>query len=168
MQTRIYDERLKEQTEKWMTQFDEYCTHACTFTFQQEVGDNKLTAEQAWIFWANFCKYLNRLIYKHAAKNHNKCLLILPTLHGEISGKRLHIHAAIGCIDKDYSFEKLAALINEAWRAMRWTLNETEIAPYRTSGWINYMLHESVRLDLHSVDITRCCIPPALKAEILS
>lgn len=168
MQIRRYDIRLKEQTEKWMVQFDEHLTHACTFTFQQTVGDTQLTAELVWKFWTNYCKYLNRLIYKHAAKNHNKSLLILPTLHGEISGTRLHIHAAIGCVDREFSFEKLAALINEAWRAMRWTLNETEIAPYRTSGWIGYMLHESVRLDLHSVDITRCCVPPTLQAEILS
>ncbi len=168
MQTRIYDERLKQQTEIWMAQFDMRLTHACTFTFQQTVGDKLLTEEDVWVYWENYCKYLNRLIYKRAAKNHNKSLVILPVLHGEISGTRLHMHAAIGCVDREYSYSKLAAIINKAWRVMRWTQNETEITPYRNTGWINYMLHESVRLDLHSVDITRCCIPRMLKAEILS
>lgn len=160
--TRIYDIRLKEQTEQWMTQFDEYLTHACTFTFKQAVDGKLLSADDIWECWFNYCKYVNRLIYKHAAKNHNKSLLILPTLHGEVSNKRLHIHAAIGCIDRDLSFDKIKALLNGAWREMKWTEHETEIVPYRNSGWINYMLHESVRMDLHSVDITRCCIPPSL------
>lgn len=168
MQTRIYDERLKEQTEEWMLLFNEHLTHACTLTFKQEVNSNKITAEQAWLYWENFCKYLNRRIYKHAAKNHNKCLLILPVLHGELKGQRLHFHCAVGCTDREFSFEKLAAKINSTWREMRWTNNETEIKAYRDEGWNNYMLKESVRLDLHSVDITRCCIPPALQAEILS
>ncbi len=168
MQIRIYDERLKTQTETWMGKFDEHLMLACTLTFAQEVGDNKVTADMAWKYWGNFCKYLNRVIYKHAAKNDHKSLLILPVMHGELFGERLHFHCAIGCIDRDYSADKLTAMINKAWREMKWTDNETEIAPYRNTGWINYMLHESVRLDLHSVDITRCCIPRALKAEILS
>jgi hypothetical protein len=162
--TRIYDIRLKEQTEQWMTQYDEHLTHACTFTFKQAVDGKLLSADDIWEYWFNYCKYVNRLIYKHAAKNHNKSLLILPTLHGEVSNKRLHIHAAIGCVDKDISFDKIKALLNAAWREMKWTEHETEIVPYRNSGWINYMLHESVRMDLHSVDITRCCIPPSLKS----
>lgn len=165
---RIYDERLQTQTADWMQQFDSYMTHACTFTFQQAVADTALTAEQVWLYWENYCKYLNRVVYGHAAKRHSKSLLILPVLHGELSGTRLHMHAGIGCIDRDYSYSKLATLINTTWRDMRWTLNETDIQPYRTSGWIGYMLHESVRLDLQSVDMTRCCIPPALQADILS
>lgn len=164
MQTRIYDERLKQQSAEWMMQYDAHLTHACTFTFQQSVGDNSLTAEQVWQNWENFCKYLNRLIYNHSAKRKDRTLLILPTLHGEISNKRLHIHAAIGCCDSDYNYDKLTAIINSAWRKMKWTQHQTMIVPYRNSGWISYMLHESVRMDLHSVDITRCCIPALLKS----
>ena len=168
MQIRIYDERLKQQTETWMTQYETHLTHACTFTLKQTVGDKVLTPDNVWLYWENYCKYLNRMLYKHAAKNHNKSLVILPVLHGEISGKRLHIHAAIGCVDRAISYNELAALINKTWRAMKWTQNETDIKQYKDTGWINYMLHESVRMDLHSVDITRCCIPSALKAKILS
>lgn len=160
----IYDVRLKDETAEWMDQFESHLTHACTFTFHQYAGDNKVTPEMAWRYWENFCKYLNRIIYKHAAKNHGKCLLILPVLHGELYGERLHFHAGIGCVDKSISFEKLTAIINSAWRDMRWTLNETKIKPYQDAGWISYMLRQSVRLDLHSVDIERCCIPPALKS----
>lgn len=162
MEIRRYDERLQQQTEDWMGQYDEYLTHACTFTLQQAVGDTKLTAEQLWRYWENYCKYLNRAIYQHAAKHHHKSLLILPVMHGELSGTRLHLHAAMGCVDRDYSYDRLAALINTTWRKMRWTLNETHIQPYKCKRWLGYMLRESVRLDLHSVDITRCCIPPAL------
>ena len=161
---RLCDTRLREQTEEWMGQYDKHLTHACTFTFKQTVGDRTLVAADVWEYWGNYCKYINRLIYKHAAKRHNKSLLILPVLHGEISNKRLHIHAAIGCIDRDINYDKLRILINTAWREMKWTDNITEIAPYKDKGWINYMLHESVRMDLHSVDITRCRIPPSLKS----
>jgi hypothetical protein len=168
MQTHIHEVRLQTQTEEWMAKFDEHCTHACTLTFKQEVGGNKVTAELAWLYWENFCKYLNRVIYKHAAKNHNKSLLILPVMHGELKNERLHFHCAIGCVDKDYSFDKLKAIINKAWRDMKWTENETEIKPYINVGWHGYMLKESVRMDLNSVDITRCFIPPTLKAKILS
>lgn len=161
---KLCDIRLKQQTEEWMAKYDSHLTHACTFTFKQTVGGKAVVAEDIWRNWENFCKYLNRIIYKHAAKRGRKSLLILPVLHGELSNKRLHIHAAIGCIDRDISYDKLRILIDTAWREMKWTDNITEIAPYRNSGWINYMLHESVRMDLHSVDLTRCCIPPSLQS----
>ena len=157
-----YDERLQTQTFDWMTQFDEHLTHACTFTLEQ--FDNNLTAEQAWKQWQHFCNKLNYNLYGKAAKRYNKTLLILATLHGEISGKNLHMHAAIGCVDRDYSFEKLRAVINATWRELKWTKNETDIQQYRNANWLGYMLHESVRLDLSSVDLTRCSIPAALKA----
>jgi hypothetical protein len=160
---RQYDARLQTQTETWMAKYDEYLTHACTFTCKQEVAGVELTAEQLWKCWENYCKYLNRIIYKHAAKKHNKSLLIMATLHGELSHKSLHIHAAIGCVDRELSFDELKGLLNKTWRDMRWTKNITEIKPYKDKGWIGYMLHESVRLDLSSVDITRCFIPPTLK-----
>ena len=157
-----YDERLQTQTFDWMQQYDEHLTHACTFTLEQ--FNYELTAEQAWKFWQHFCNKLNYKLYGKAAKRYNKTLLILPVLHGEISGKNLHLHAAIGCVDRDYSFEKLRAVINATWREMKWAKNETEILQYMNKGWIGYMLHESVRLDLSSVDLTRCCIAESLKA----
>jgi hypothetical protein len=157
-----YDEQLKIQTFDWMKQFDEHLTHACTFTFEQ--FDGNLTAEQAWQQWERFCKYLNRKIYGTAAKRNNKTLLILPVLHGEISYKNLHIHAAIGCIDdRGYSFNELRIIIERSWREMKWAKHETETVQYRDVGWIDYMLKESVRLDLSSVDLTRCCIAKALQ-----
>lgn len=156
-----YDKRLQTQTYNWMARFDEHLTHACTFTLEQ--FDHKLKAEDAWRFWQHFSNKLNYRLYKHAAKRHNKTLLVLPVLHGEISGKQLHFHAAIGCVDRDYSFDKLKAITNSTWREMRWAKHETEIVEYQDTGWLDYMLHESVRLDLNSVDITRCCIPQALK-----
>jgi len=156
-----YDERLQAQTFDWMAQYDEHLTHACTFTLEQ--FDGNLTAEQAWRQWERFCKYLNRKLYGNAAKRYDKTLLILATLEGEISCKHLHIHAAIGCIDRDYSFEKLAALINATWREMKWAKHETDIRQYRDTGWLGYILKESVRLDLSSVDLTKSCIPKALQ-----
>ena len=145
-----------------MCQFESYLTHACTFTLEQ--FDMNLSAEQAWQTWQHFCNKLNYLLYKNAAKRHGKSLLILPVLHGELSGKNLHFHAAIGCVDRTYSFEQLKALINKTWREVKWAKNKTEIVEFRDTGWLNYMLKESVRLDLSSVDLTRACIPAAIKA----
>jgi len=158
----IYDKRLQAQTFDWMAQFDEHVTHACTFTMEQ--FDSELTAEQAWKQWECFCKYLNRKLYGNKAKRKNKTLLILATLEGEISYKKLHIHAAIGCIDRDYSFEKLNIIIKAAWRDMKWAKHKTDIQQYRDTGWFGYILKESVRLDLNSVDLTRSCVPAQLKA----
>ncbi|MBL1320030.1 MAG: hypothetical protein COA63_003085 [Methylophaga sp.] len=157
-----YDERLQAQTLEWMGQHEEHLTHACTFTMEQ--FDGNLTAEQAWKQWERFCKYLNRKIYGNAAKLHGKTLLILPVLHGEISYKNLHIHAAIGCVDdRSYGFAELKTIIDTAWREMKWAKNDIEIVQYRDINWIDYMLKESVRLDLHSVDLTRCCIAKTLQ-----
>lgn len=157
-----YDKRLQTQTFDWMLQYEEHLTHACTFTFEQFGGG--LTAEQAWKQWEKFCKYLNKKIYGNAFKRHGKTLLILATLHGEISFKNLHIHASIGCVDKSFEFEELKAIINTAWREMKWATHAGKIKSYRNAGWIDYKLHESVRLDLHSVDLTRCFIPQHLTA----
>lgn len=164
MTTRKYDVRLRDQTHEWMAQYNDHLTHACTFTIKQTVAGRTIDAERAWALWENFCKYLNRTIYKHAAKRHGKSLVVLPTLHGEMHGKRLHFHAAIGCVDGRLSYDQLKLVIEMCWRDQRgWTDQHIDIQPYKDTGWIGYMLHESVRLDLSSVDVTRCCVPSTLQ-----
>lgn len=163
MSTFRYDERLRTQTHNWMAQYSDYLTHACTFTIKQQLNGKDIDAERAWALWGNYCAHLNRTIYKHAAKRYGKSLVVLPTLHGEASCKRLHFHAAIGCVDRQLGYEQLKMVIEMCWRNLRaWTDHHVDIQPYNDAGWIGYMLHESVRLDLHSVDITRCCLPKVL------
>lgn len=146
-----------------MAQYSDHLTHACTFTIKQEINGRENDAEQAWDLWGDYCAYLNRTIYKHAVKRYGKSLVILPTLHGEGSHKRLHFHAAIGCVDRKLAYDKLKVVIEMCWRRLRgWTDKHLDIQPYKDEGWISYMLHESDRLDLHSVDITRCCLPKVL------
>ena len=159
-----YDERLRTQTQDWMAKYSEHLTHACTLTIKQQVNGKDMDAERAWQSWENFCKFLNRTIYRKAAKRYGKSLVILPTLHGEVSGKQLHFHAAIGCVDERLSFDELKMTIDVCWRSqLAWTNTHIDIQPYRDVGWIGYMLHESVRLDLNSVDLTRCFLPRSLQ-----
>jgi len=166
MDYRKYDERLRSKTEAYFGQFNDHITHACTLTFKQDVNGKQITAEQAWVYFENYCKYLNRTIYIKP-KRYKKTLLILPILHGELKNINLHFHCAIGCTDRDYSFDKLKAVINSTWREMKWTTNITEIKPYRDTGWIKYMCDECVRLDLNTVNTNCWFIPKELKAEIL-
>jgi len=159
MQNRRYDERLRTETEAYFGKFDSYLTHACSLNYMQYANDNKITPAQAWRQWEKFCKYLNRLIYDRAAKRQKKSLIILPILEGELKSQHLHFHCAIGCVDENYSFDKLKIIINSAWRKQKWTYNNPHVVPYRDNGWIGYICKESVRFDLNSVDIPRCCVP---------
>jgi len=159
MNTIRYDERLRSETEAYFGKYDSYLTHACSLNIRQDINGKMITAEQAWIQWEDFSKYLNRLVYRSAGKKGRKALIILPILEGELSNKHLHFHCAIGCIDEEYSFEKLKIIINSAWRKQKLTYKNPYVVPYRNNGWIGYISKESVRLDLNSVDITRCSIP---------
>jgi hypothetical protein len=160
MDYRKYDENLRHEIEAYFGNYSHYLTHACSFNYMQYANDNKISPEQAWRQFEYFCKYLNRLVYgEHTSKRGKKSLVILPVLEGEVSGKHLHFHCAIGCTDKSYSFEELKIIINTAWRKQKWTYNNPTVKPYKDNGWISYMCKESVRLDLNNVDLTRCCIP---------
>jgi len=155
----IYDKRLRDSAIGFFEGYSSYLTHACTFPVRQYVNGAEIPASQIWDNWEKFSKYLNRLIYGHAAKKHGKSLVILPTLEGELTRKNLHFHCAIGCTDRTYEFDDLKQIINKAWRNMQWTYNNPYIVPFRSNNWIEYMCKESVRIDLHSIDIVRCSIP---------
>jgi hypothetical protein len=165
MDYRKYDEKLRHEIEAYFGRYNSYLTHACTLNYMQYANETKITPEQAWKQFEYFCKHLNRKIYGHAAKRKKQSLIILPVLEGEISGKHLHFHCAIGCIDKSYNFEELKTIINAAWRKQKWTYNNPTVKQYEDSGWIEYMCKESVRLDLNNVDLTRCCIPANLQMK---
>ncbi len=161
--------RCKYEISIWLKKFEKSYTHACTFTLTQAAGETRLTPAHAWKYFKNFSKYLNRTIYRHAAKRHNKTLLIVPVLHGVTGRTHLHIHAAIGCVDRDIPFYLLKAAINKAWRKMSWSTHDTQIIPFRDSGWIDYMLKELTPNTIHQcVDLTCCCIPTTLIPETLS
>ncbi len=160
METLKHDERLRREIEANFSKYNSYLTHACSLNYMQYANDNKITPEQAWQQFENFCKYLNRLVYKRDGKKGKKSLIILPVLEGELKRQHLHFHCAIGCIDENYSFGELKTIINSAWRKQKWTYNNPHVVPYRDKGWIGYISKESVRLDLSNVDYT-CCFFPA-------
>ncbi len=154
MESVIYDKRLKRETIELFAVFDTYLTHACSLNIRQNINGSMINAETAWIQFENFSKNLNRIVYGHAGKKGKFCFGRLCDLR-----KHLHFHCAIGCADKNLSFDKLKTLISTAWRNQKLTYNNPYIVPYRDSGWIEYICKESVRLDLNSVDLTRCSIP---------
>jgi len=166
--TRMHEASIQAVSEGWSAQYSQYITHACTLSIRQPKNKHEFNIEHIWKQWGNFCKYLNRLVYGHAGKRGKKSLVIIPALHGQTSYANLHFHVGIGCVDKDYTHAELTALINNAWRHVSWTKNRTDIQPYRNLGWDNYIYKESVWLDLQAGDIARSCIPPSLKAEVLS
>ena len=160
--SRIYSKQLQTETLQWMSNFDSYLSLACTFTIHQPDTINEQSVDTVWKQWEYYSKYLNRQLYGHAAKKYGKGLLILPVLHGELSRTNLHFHAAIGCIDRDIKDYELRALVNRCWRNMEWSTNSTKIEKYENTNWISYMLKESVRLDLQSINLTKASIPKAL------
>jgi hypothetical protein len=59
----------------------------------------------------------------------------------EIGGteKRPHLHFAIGCNDQFHKEDVLREL-NRAYRKMDWVKGDIHIAPYRDTGWLDYLL----------------------------
>lgn len=163
-----YDDHVRESTLKWTAQFSEYFTHAYTVSIHQPKSKHEFYIDRIWRDWGKFCKYLNRLAYGHAGKRGKKTLLIVASLEGQNSTKDLHFHIALGCIDGRYNYDELTVLFNRAWRKVSWTLNRPNVQPYIDIGWESYISKEKVRLDLQAGDIGYVCIPPTLKAEVLS
>ena len=59
----------------------------------------------------------------------------------EIGGteKRPHLHFAIGCNDQFHK-EDILGELNRAYRKMDWVKGDIHIAPYRDTGWLDYLL----------------------------
>ena len=166
--TRMHDGSIQAASEMWAEKYSQHITHACTLSIYQPKNKHEDYIEKIWRQWSDFCKYLNRLIYGHAGKRGKKSLVIIPVLHGQASYTDLHFHVGIGCIDRNYTYAELSALINKAWRHVTWTKNRTNIQPYIDAGWNNYIYKESIWLDLQAGDIAHSSIPPILTAEVLS
>ncbi len=159
MEITQYDERFKLQTKTYLSKYEPYLTHACTFNIKQEVNGRTITAEYAWMKWQAFCANLNKSIYGAQGRKGKQSLIILPILEGELSQKNLHFHCAIGCAERSYEFDELKAIIDTAWRKQPFRFNSAYIVPYRDYGWIDYISKEKKRLDINIVDLFQCKFP---------
>jgi hypothetical protein len=116
----------KLETIRWMHQFDDYVTHAVTFTFKQTViygsgllenTDNfykevtecssaratgKANTDNFWYCFEKYKAYLNRTVLTPNAIKNGESIIIIPVLHGfdrptkKSAMTRWHLHAAIG------------------------------------------------------------------------
>ena len=71
--------------------------------------------------------------YGHAKLNGIFCMEL-----GD-SEKRPHLHFAIGSNDQSLSKDVLSEL-HKAYRKMDWVKGDIHIAPYKDSGWLDYLL----------------------------
>ena len=89
-----------------------------------------------------FQQKLNFAVFGHAAKRHGKTLKYLPVVEGERSGKRLHLHFAIGNLPKHVMFNQFDALVCQAKKYVE-HVDEQYKVDIADSGWLEYITKET-------------------------
>ncbi len=89
-----------------------------------------------------FQQKLNFAVFGHAAKRHGKTLKYLPVVEGELSGKHLHLHFAIGNLPKHVRFNQFDALVCQAKKYVE-HVDEQHKVDIADSGWLEYITKET-------------------------
>jgi len=139
---------LKESCRTWSTNVIDSKV-ALTLTLKQSFQVKtingsyykRLDREYCALIAARFKKKLNQLIYGNAAKRYNKSLKYLISVEGGVSGKRLHLHVALGEFPRHIRFNKIEALIAEAASKVEEIYTQRDIQ-ISDSGWAEYVVKQ--------------------------
>lgn len=95
-----------------------------------------------------FTQKLNREVFGHAAKRHNKSLRYLIAVEGVCNSKNLHLHMAIGNIPRGIMLNKVPSMVHDAITRVH-ELDQQHAVDVMDSGWFDYITKE---LSSHSTD----------------
>jgi hypothetical protein len=99
----------------------------------------------------HFTHKLNKQVFGvSAAKGGKKSLKYFAVIEGERSFKRLHLHMAIGGLEKHTQWNKFEELVCNAKRSVK-ELDEQHKLDIMDSGWMEYMAKELGTKDTDNV-----------------
>jgi len=135
------------------------------YSFQQCLTQEILDGTVKW-----FTKLLTTSLYGNQSKHKNKqewaLPLIITCIEGRNSGKRTHLHLAIGNVPvaKCVNFKMLVA---QSWERCDFAAKSVCIKPItNASGWLTYITKEAGYADSDALDIVASTIPPFIQQSI--
>jgi hypothetical protein len=157
-----YDPKAPESTKSalrnWLfAQADQY-PYALTLTLEQTIAIQnpngtavrRLNREDCEAIAKRFMHKLNRGIYGHAAKRHNKALKCFAVVEGERSSKRLHLHMALGRLPSHVKFNEFEGYIAKAKMLVE-SIDEQHKLDIADRGWLEYITKEVGTKDTDNV-----------------
>lgn len=142
---------VKSATRCWLAGMACDYPLALTLTLKQTVTEvtpvgtrrRALTEADCQRVAQRFQQKLNRVVFgKHAAERHGKTLRYIPVLEGRASGKRLHLHFAIGGLPQHIRFNRFDGLVREAKQQVS-QLDTQHRVDITDSGWMEYISKET-------------------------
>lgn len=141
---------LSAQTSQWPL--------ALTLTLKQSIRVEsgtgvcfrKLAASDCEAIAKKFMQKLNKGIYGNAAVRNGKGLKCFAVVEGERSGKRLHLHFALGRLPDHVKFNEIDGYIAKAKRLVE-GIDEQHKLDIADSGWLEYITKEVGTKDTDNV-----------------
>lgn len=149
--TAPYAASCRQSLQQWLQSLSQQYPLALTLTFKDTYTEqtpngcavrvlSKANCEKAV---ARFQQKLNRSLFgRHAADKHHASLKCLVALEGEISGKRLHAHLALGGTPANMMPHQLHKHIENVVRLVP-ALDARFKLDIADSGWLAYMGKEA-------------------------
>ena len=138
------------------------CTHAVTLTLKQGIWIKtakgrayvRLTPEIASRTLRHALNRLNRCFWGNAARRKPRThkLLVIATLEGQRSGKRLHYHLQIGNLPPHLTHADLVQAWHLAWAATDYGDKQIDIQALYGTHWLTYITKEIGSADTDCVD----------------
>ena len=169
------DNKLRIAAFDMLSAHRKHCTHAITLTLKQTAwidtargkACTALTPLIASRTLRNALNRLNRQLYGNGFKrkpNTHK-LLVIATLEGVRSKKRLHYHLQIGNVPRSISDDELQNAISLAWTATDFGDTQINLQTLYGSHWLNYITKEIGYSDTDCIDWLNTHIPEHLSTD---
>lgn len=150
---------LRAATRIWVASMSKDFPIALTLTLKQTIVEESafgkrrhaITQADCAAIAKRFQQKLNRVVFgKYAADQLNMSLKFLPVVEGVRSGKRLHLHYAIGGLPNFVKFNEVDALITLAKRQVK-HIDEQHKVDLTDSGWLEYITKEVSNKDSDNI-----------------
>lgn len=142
---------VKEATRTWAQSVSADYPLALTLTLKQTISEEtpkgtvrrSLTRQDCERIASRFQQKLNRAVFgKRASEKYGKTLKYIPVIEGEQSGKRLHLHFAIGGLPSFLKPADFESLVCEAKLHLQ-HVDEQHKVDIADSGWAEYITKET-------------------------
>lgn len=142
---------IRAATRTWVQSMHTSYSLALTLTLKQSLivdtpkgtVRRSITRQDCERIAHRFQQKLNRAVFgRRAAEKYGKTLRYLPILEGEMSGKNLHLHFAVGGLPKHFKPKQFNDLVIEAKQHVKEVDHQHKV-DIADGGWLEYITKET-------------------------
>lgn len=150
---------VKAATSAWLNGITSHYPIALTLTLKQQVAYENakgacvraITQTDCERIAKRFTQKLNRAVFgKRKARTQSASLKFITVVEGERSGKRLHLHFAIGGLPSTLKLSEFANRVRQA-KVLVEGIDEQHKLDIADSGWMDYICKELSNKDTDNV-----------------